>query len=394
MLNPFIIIIAFSLLIIVSYLFSQFSKLSKIPSVLLLLALGIAMQYVGSYLGFKPPNLHHVLRILGITGLMVIVLEGGLDIKIEKSNLKRIGRAAISASMILVGTAFLIGLIIKFVTIHITFLEAVIYALPLSIVSSAIVIPSIHGLSKSKQEFMILESTFSDILGIMFFEFWIMEAQSIGHKAGSIATNVLISVVLSVALSFVLVVTFNKIKTKIKFFLFLSILALLFSVGEYFHFSALLIILIFAVILNNFKLFFQGKLKRFIDEKSTQNLRDDFNFITLETSFIIRTFFFFVFGYTLNLDGIFNTYVIIVSLSIILSIIAIRYLSLFATIRTNFNSILLLAPRGLVSILLYTRITEVGIPIPFSEGIIALVVIGSNIVMMLGLILFKKDTLE
>ena len=48
---------------------------------------------------------------------------------------------------------------------------SLVYAVPLSIVSSAIVIPSVGSLMPEKKEFMIYEGTFSDILGIMFFYF-------------------------------------------------------------------------------------------------------------------------------------------------------------------------------------------------------------------------------
>ena len=53
------------------------------------------------------------------------------------------------------------------------FHSAVIYAIPLSVISSAIVIPSISNLVDSKKEFLIYESAFSDILGIMFFYFYL-----------------------------------------------------------------------------------------------------------------------------------------------------------------------------------------------------------------------------
>lgn len=335
------------------------------------------------------PSFDDALRILGVVGLMVIVLEGGMDVSLNKNKLHNVGVAAISASVILVGTALLIGWLLFMFNVGLSFWDAVFYAIPFSVVSSAIVIPSVHSLTKDRKDFMILESTLSDIFGIMLFEFWIMDAASATHKVGSIASNISVSIVLSVVLSFILVIIFNRIQTKIRFFLFLSILALLFSIGEYFHYSALLIILIFAVILNNYELFFRGKLAKFINHDFTEVLRTDFTFITLETSFILRTFFFFIFGLSLDLDGVFEFETIFISLLIITAILAVRLLSLGTYMRSNFQSILFLAPRGLVSILLFNRILEQGIELPFSDGIIALVIIGSNLLMMVGLLSFK-----
>ena len=52
------------------------------------------------------------------------------------------------------------------------FIKTMIYAITLSIISSAIVITSIGKLNEEKREFMIYESIFSDIIGILVFNFF------------------------------------------------------------------------------------------------------------------------------------------------------------------------------------------------------------------------------
>jgi len=47
---------------------------------------------------------------------------------------------------------------------------------------------------------------------------------------------------------------------------------------------------------------------------------------------------------------------------------------------------MLIAPRGLVTILLFNKIIEHEGVAPFDEGILALVIIGTNLIMMMGLI--------
>ena len=46
-------------------------------------------------------------------------------------------------------------------------MNSVIYSIPLSIISSAVAIPSAASLLKHQKEFVIYESTFSDILGVI-----------------------------------------------------------------------------------------------------------------------------------------------------------------------------------------------------------------------------------
>jgi Kef-type K+ transport system membrane component KefB len=383
--NPYVVIILASLLVIFSYLFTQISKYTKIPSVIFLIGTGIGGQFAIKYFGIKVPDLSNYLGLLGVVGLMMIVLEGALDIKIRRNKIKTIF-AALATSIIILGvTNSLIAGIIYF-TQYCSFLDAFLYAIPLSVVSSAIVIPSVHTLIPTKKEFMILEATLSDIFGIMLFAFWILEPTEGQSHFQAISLNVIISVVVSVLLSYFLVYAFHKIKTEIKFFLFLAILALLFSVGEYFHYSALLIILIFGLVLNNTHAFFRGFLKKLINKEKVKEIRNEFVMITNESSFLIRTFFFVMFGLTMNLEGLFDVEAIIISCLIMLVIFLTRALNLKVFLKSTIFPQMLIAPRGLVTILLFNKIVEHYGIVPFNETILAWVIIGTNVIMMLGLI--------
>jgi len=384
--NPYLIIIIFSAMIVFSYLFTQLSKFTKIPSVIFLISTGVALQFGIKSFGIAIPNLSQPLHLLGVIGLMMIVLEGALDIKIHRNKLKTIFAAFATSVFILGITNSLIAGILFYFQGNLTFLNAFLYAIPLSVVSSAIVIPSVHKLIPAKKEFMILEATLSDIFGIMLFSFWIKEPAQGQTYFQSISWNIIISIGVSVLLSYILVYVFHKIKTEIKFFLFLAILAMLFSIGEYFHYSALLIILIFGVILNNTHAFFRGALNKVIDNEQIKEIRHEFVIITNETSFLIRTFFFVVFGLTMNLDGLLNPQSIFIAVAVMVVIYFTRILNLKVFIKSTIFPQMLIAPRGLVTILLFNRIIEHTGVAPFDEAILALVIIGTNLMMMIGLI--------
>jgi Kef-type K+ transport system membrane component KefB len=383
--NPYVIVILSSLLIVFSYLFTQISKWTKIPSVIFLIGTGVAIQFLLKSVGVNIPDLSQYLSLLGVVGLMMIVLEGALDIKLHRNKIRTI-LAAFATSVLILGiTNSLISGIIFFF-LEVDFIDAFLYAIPLSVVSSAIVIPSVHTLIPAKKEFMILEATLSDIFGIMLFAFWIKEPQLGQSYFEAISWNIVISVGVSILMSYILVYVFHRIKTEIKFFLFLSILALLYSVGEYFHYSALLIILIFGLVLNNTHAFFRGKLKGFVNHEKVKEVRQEFVIITNETSFLIRTFFFVVFGLTMNLKGLFHYEAIVISALIMAVIFFTRALNLKVFLKSTIFPQMLIAPRGLVTILLFNKIVEHYDVVPFDEAILAWVIIGTNLVMMLGLI--------
>ena len=223
--NPYVVIIFASLLIIFSYIFTQISKYTKIPAVIFLIGTGIGLQFAVKSMDIAIPELENSLGLLGIVGLMMIVLEGALDIKIHRNKIRTIIAALFTSVLILGITNSLIASILYF-TQSIEFMDAFLYAIPLSVVSSAIVIPSVHTLIPAKKEFMILEATLSDIFGIMLFAFWIHEPPAGQTYFEAISLNVGISVVLSVVLSYVLVYVFHKPIHELLYLLLVYILCL------------------------------------------------------------------------------------------------------------------------------------------------------------------------
>ena len=92
------------------------------------------------------------------------------------------------------------------------FLVSMIYAIPLSIVSGAIVIPSVVNFREERREFMIYEATFSDILGILFFYFTIesIHFENAGILVASVFLNIIVTVVASVVLSVLIIYSISR----------------------------------------------------------------------------------------------------------------------------------------------------------------------------------------
>ncbi len=79
--DTFTMIIAASAVIIISYVFNMVSKRTNIPSVLLLIVLGIVIRLA---LGIDGSRFFSILEILGNVGLIMIVLEAALDLELTK----------------------------------------------------------------------------------------------------------------------------------------------------------------------------------------------------------------------------------------------------------------------------------------------------------------------
>ena len=390
-LDSYALIIVFSITIIISYFFNLYDKKTGIPAVLMLIGLGITINYSLRFSGVAKPDLFPVLEVLGVVGLILIVLEAALDLQLLKEKIVLIVKSFLVALIGLGATAYLAALALNFL-MGIEVLNALLYTIPLSILSSAIILPSIDDLDKKKREFMIYESTFSDIIGIIgFYSVLTMVGSKSGESVyGEVFGNLALTVIISIIISYILIYIFQKIKGHIKLFLLIAILLLLYAIGKMFHLSSLIIILIFGVILNNYKVFFMGGLMKLLNKEKVDGVLDDMKVITAETAFVVRTFFFIIFGWSVYLGSLLSFKVIGIGLVILAIIYVIRAIVLFMFNGRDIVTQLFLAPRGLITILLFFAIPKEFNIGPEFQGVLLFVILISCLIMTWSMISNKN----
>ncbi len=386
-LDPNITVILLAGVLIVSYLLDMLAKRTNVPNVLMLILFGILIHQGLEWFDTDNPDFSTVLEVLGIVGLIMIVLEAALDLELSKEKRLLILSSLGVSFFSLIITSGAIAALLHFLLID-ELLSSLVYAIPLSILSSAIIIPSVGGMAKKEREFLVYDGTFSDILGIMFFYFLLEHAGKSDYAsvAFSISSNILITIGLSILLSFTLIYFFQKMKSHLKLFLMVAVLWLFYSVGKLFHLSSLLIILVFGLILNNHRLFFRGFLSRLREKKATDRTLKDLRLVTVESAFVVRTFFFVIFGMTIPLSSLVDFEVALVSFLIVLAIYLIRYLMLKIFRRGKSLPELFIAPRGLITILLFNVIPEEFRSEAFSEGILLYPILITSIIMAVALV--------
>lgn len=388
------LIMAASAIIILSFLFGEVAKKTNIPSVLMLIILGIALQPVLPIIQVGKADFAPILKILGTVGLIMIVLEAALELELKREKYIPIAKAMGVALVGLIGSTWIAAVILQYFMPEMTQSQAWLYATPLSILSSAIIIPSVAGLSEVKKEFHIYESTFSDIMGIMLFYFLTGQLEAAEGSNGLVGFggNILLTIVLSFIASYLIILVFQHIKSHVKLFLLIAVLLLFYAIGKKMHLSSLIIILIFGLIIANMHLFFRGKLGKFLHIEKAKHIYEGLHVITMETAFVVRTFFFVIFGVTISLLSLISMEVAMVSLLIMLSIYAIRWVILRVSVGADITPQLFIAPRGLITVLLFNDIpTEVKFA-GFEEGILLFVIIGTSLIMTAGMIYDKRRT--
>ncbi len=390
--NSYDLIIIASLVIILSFFFGELSKKTNIPSVLMLIVLGISIKIGLDALEIKNLNFLPILEMLGIVGLIMIVLEAALDLELKREKLWPISKAFAIALIGLLLSTWVAAHVLHHYIEGMSMEVAWIYATPLSILSSAIIIPSVGTLPTAKKEFHIYESTFSDIIGIMLFHFLVEQVVDSVENSSVLGFfgNIGLTIAISVIASYLLILVFQKVSSHAKLFLLISILLLLYAVGKKMHLSALIVILIFGLLIGNMQVFFRGKLSQWLDKEKSKEIYKDLHSITIETAFVVRTFFFVIFGVSISLASLLGVKVAVVSVLILLSIYAIRFVLLRIMIGGDIIPQLFVAPRGLITVLLFYAIpTEIQVE-GFEPGILLFIIIATSVIMTIAMVYDKK----
>lgn len=390
--NSYDIIIIASLVIILSFFFGELSKKTNIPSVLMLIFLGIGLKLGMDALNLGEIDFFPILELLGIVGLIMIVLEAALELELKREKLWPILKAFGIALVGLLASTWVAAMILEQYVEGMTTEVAWIYATPLSILSSAIIIPSVNSLSETKKEFHIYESTFSDIMGIMLFYFLVGQVEHAEHGSGVVGFlgNTGLTIAVSFLASYILIFIFQKISSHAKLFLLISVLLLLYALGKKMHLSSLIIILIFGLLIGNMQLFFRGRLSKWLHIEKAKHIYEDLHVITIETAFVVRTFFFVIFGLTIALDSLLNVDVAIISALILVSIYVIRFITLRITLGSDIIPQLFVAPRGLITVLLFYAIPKQVEVENFEAGILLFIIMATSIIMTIAMVYDKR----
>ena len=382
------IIITFCVLLLIAYVFDLTSSKTKIPSVILLLILGWAVKQLTIMLDVQLPDFSPILPVLGTVGLVLIVLEGALELELNKSKFGLIGKSFLGALLPMIALAFLLAFAFWCFG-NFELKDGLINALPLCVISSAIAIPSVSNLSSHHREFIIYESSLSDILGVIIFNFLVINETIDKFSFLNFGLQLLIIIVVSFIATIGLAFLLSKIKHHIKFVPIILLVVLIYSIAKIYHLPGLILILIFGLSIANL-----DELKRFkwIEKFKPDELKievNKFKELTGEGTFLVRTLFFLLFGYSIETSEVLNTDTILWALGIVFFIFLFRAIQLKLS-KLPLQPLLFVAPRGLITVLLFLSIEPIHRISLVNNSLIIQVIILTALLMMVGLMRYKK----
>lgn len=232
--------------------------------------------------------------------------------------------------------------------------------------SSAVAISSSKHLPTTSRNFVVYESSFSDILSIMFFNFLLWNQTLSGNIFFIALSQLIITVIISAVSIYFLFFLIQRIEHEIKFIPIILLVILIYSVSEIMHLPGLIFILFFGLFLNNYDRVqsLPWLKKMFIKENPGEVTR--FKDLVVEFTFLIKSIFFLVFGFAVSRREVLNLPDLFKALVIVAVIFGLRWL-LLKLMRIELDRVLYFAPRGLITILLFVTLQEKGLA-PFLQG--------------------------
>jgi Kef-type K+ transport system membrane component KefB len=382
------IVITICLLLLLAYVFDVSAARTKIPAVVLLLLLGWAVRQLSDFLGLVVPNLSPVLPALGTIGLILIVLEGALELELNRGKLPLVGKSSLMAILPMLALALALAWLFSYYG-ETDFKIAFANAIPLAVISSSVAIPSAQHLSQREREFVTYESSLSDIFGVLLFNFVTLNESFDLFSVGSFVAELLVILLVTFGATLGLSYLLSQIRHHVKFAPIVLMIILIYFTAKIYHLPSLVFILFFGLFLQNLD---ELRHIKFIDKLHPDVLNKEvskFKEFIVEATFLIRALFFLLFGFLIKTDELLNSETIVWAVVIVAAIFAIRY-AFVKLIGLKALPLAFIAPRGLITIVLFLSI-PIGQQTPLvNNSLVIQVIILSALVMMAGLMADRK----
>jgi hypothetical protein len=370
-------ILAASALLLFAYLVDIVGRRYRLPSVVLLILTGIALRQVLDRTGLHLNWVDPIVPVIGTLGLILIVLEGALDLEVTRKRIPLVVGSALSSTLGFLASLALIALLLASV-LGLPTVAAILGALPFAVISSAVAIPSATGLAQQPREFVVYESSLSDILGVLVFYAWLESGGALGAFAADLLGGFAISAAAAMAAALGLYVLINKLEGHVRFLPMLAGIVLLYAIGKELHLSPLVLVLVCGLLLNNTHVLRRLPRVNAIRHPEYEQTLKEFKGLVAELTFATKSFFFLLLGYWTEVREMAVAQAWWLAAGMVVSIYATRWALLRLLRQPDAERLVWIAPRGLITVLLFLAAYETGTLDRFPFGAVMLVVLATS----------------
>ncbi len=374
-------------LLVIAVAANRLSRWTRVPDIIVLLLIGVGLGPLLHWV--NPGNFTAMIRILGMLALILILFEGGLELRLKETI--RYSPGGILLALVSYGcTVGLIACIAR-ALLHLTWMDCSLLAAVLGSTSAAVVLPAIQQIEapEAVKVTLTLEASLGEIIAVLTVGTLIGLDGSEPIFQGLVTgfgQHVLIDVVLGVAAGLAWSRVWPLFATQ-QFgnALNLGMVLGVFAVGRYAGGSGLLAELVFGLTLANLP-------------RTPHTTRQGLRLIAFhsELTFLVRSFFFVLLG--IMAQFVSRAYVVPI-LGILVALVLARYVAVRATwwsirdiTRADTELLFLMMPRGLITAVLALQVlADRGQIFSFLPSMAFTVVLFTNIFVVVAAVTAKQS---
>jgi potassium/hydrogen antiporter len=377
-------------LLVIAVTANRLSRWTRVPDIIVLLLIGVGIGPVMHWV--DPTHLHEITRTLGMLALILILFEGGLELRLKEA--LRYSPGGLLLALVSFGlTVGAVALISKF-ALHLSWFDGALLGAVIGSTSAAVVLPAIQQIDAPDpiKITLTLESSLGEIIAVL------TVGTMIGLNSDAPLFEGLITgfghhVLIDVALGILAGVAWSRILPKVADQQFNNALNLgmvlgVFAVGRYAGGSGLLAELVFGLTLANMPYAPEmvGQGKRMVAFQS-------------EIAFLVRSFFFVLLGMMAQLVG--QAYILPI-VGILAALVVARWLAVRSTswavrdsTKADTELLMLMFPRGLITAVLALQVLAArGQQFSYLPAMAFTVVLFTNIFVVVAAVRAKKAGVE
>lgn len=347
--------VVLSLIVLVAYLFDFLGRFIRVPAVVLLIFSGLGLRAMADAVGWQLVLPTGLLPVLGTFGLILIVLEGALDLRLSRERAPLILRATACAvlGVLLTGTLLTLAFMLW---LDAGWQMAAVHALPFAVISSAVAIPAAASLAPRLRDFVVYESSISDIVGVVLFYALIREFTGMGDLLAGLSGELLLSALIGLVVGLLIFWLIQRIEHHVRVLPMIFGITLLYALGKILHLAPLVMVLLVGLLLNNRELIARFTRGRWVGNAQYEQDLDAFKHLTAEFTFVVRSFFFVLLGFGTGLSELSSLPAWGLALLVVMCSLLPRWALVRGLAREPAEPLLWFAPRGLITVLLFISI--------------------------------------
>ena len=339
-------------LLVLAVAANRLSKLTRVPDIIVLLLIGITLGPVLHWV--DPHHLEGAIRVLGTLALMLILFEGGLELRLRQA--LRYFPAGLMLVVLSFGLSFALIALMGPALLHLEWTDCLLLGAALGCTSGTIVIPALQQINTPDpiKITLTVEASLGEIIAVLMVGSLLQKDQG-QSLIGDLATDFSHHIFFSVVIGFAIGALWSKIWPKLAGAPYSNILNLgvvmgVYALGDYLG-SGMLTVLIFGVTLANLP-------------RTPHMTRQGARMLAFhaEFSFLVRSFFFVLLGIVAQFVS--RKYIVPI-LGILAALVLARFLAVQGSRwivkdveRRDTELLFWMLPRGLVTAVLALEITN------------------------------------